>query len=60
MIDECTAALRFVKRDLKPSELYAGRPFKYVLQQKWLTRPDKPSEGPEGYIWRDVPCVEVE
>lgn len=55
-MESCTNILRFVKRDLKPIEIYNGRGFKYVLQQLWHVL-DSP-EGDPREEWRDVPLVE--
>lgn len=55
-MESCTNILRFIKRDLKPADVYNGRGFKYVLQQLWYVL-DSPEADPREE-WRDVPLVE--
>lgn len=65
MIEEPTNELRFIKRELKATEVYNGRGFKYVLQQKWrVTSRSLGRENTEvvdvSEDWRDVPLVDEE
>jgi hypothetical protein len=51
----CTPELRFVERQLPYPEVRTVR----ILQQKWEAVPDfnYHSLQPNGFEWRDVPCV---